>query len=231
MNASTKSGTIQYRLADESFQGYLALPAGGRGPGVLALHAWWGLNDYFKDFCNRLAAAGFVVLAPDLFNGQSVNTIAAAQARMDAWDFSPASRNLAAALTHLRTHQATADSPLGLVGFSMGAYWALNLAGSDETKPLFGGVVLYYGMGEGDFNNSPAAFLGHFAEHDPYEDFEYIQGFSDYLHSKGLEATFHQYPGTRHWFSEADRPEYDPAAADLAWERTLAFLREKLVAW
>src|SRR5690554_3134003 len=54
---------------------YLALPTGENGPGVLVLHAWWGLTDYFQALCDRLAAEGFVALAPDLYNGQTTQTI------------------------------------------------------------------------------------------------------------------------------------------------------------
>ncbi len=219
---------LTYGNEQETFQGYLALPQSGHGPGVLALHAWWGLNEVFKSFCDRLAAEGYVVLAPNLFDGSVVDTIPAAETQAQSSDANRISRNNAAALDYLRNTAPVTDSLLGAVGFSFGAAWALSLAGSEATKPLFGAVVLFYGMGEGDFNASPAAFLGHFAEQDPYEDFEFAKGFESYLHSKGLEARFHQYPNTQHWFFESDRPEYQPEAAGLAWERTVAFLREKL---
>ena len=53
---------------------YLALPKSGTGAGVLVLHAWWGLNDFFKDFCKRLVGVGFVALAPDLYHGNIATT-------------------------------------------------------------------------------------------------------------------------------------------------------------
>ena len=58
---------------------YLAVPEGGTGPGVLVLHAWWGLTPVFTGLCDRLAEAGFVALAPDLFEGQTASTVVACQ--------------------------------------------------------------------------------------------------------------------------------------------------------
>ena len=58
---------------------YLALPPSGKGPGVLVLHAWWGLNDVFREVCDRLAQEGFVALAPDLFSGKVNHTIQEAE--------------------------------------------------------------------------------------------------------------------------------------------------------
>ena len=59
--------------------GYLAIPSSGKGNAVLVLHAWWGLNDTMKAFCNRLAEAGFVAFAPDLYHGKITDNIADAE--------------------------------------------------------------------------------------------------------------------------------------------------------
>jgi carboxymethylenebutenolidase len=67
-------------------QGFLALPPTGKGPGVLVLHAWWGLNDTIKTFCTRLAEAGFVAFAPDLYHGQVADTMADAETLGKAFD-------------------------------------------------------------------------------------------------------------------------------------------------
>ena len=108
----------------------------------------------------------------------------------------------------------------------MGAYWALHLA--QELPDEFGAVVAVYGTNDGDFATTNAAFLGHFAEQDEYEPLEGVQALETRIRDAGREGTFHIYPGTKHWFFEPSRPEYDAAAAELVWERTLAFLHERL---
>ena len=87
-------------------------------------------------------------------------------------------------------------------------------------------VVLFYGTGGGDFSTSRAAYLGHFAENDPYEPPAGVDELEESLRQAGRPVTFYRYPGTGHWFFEPDRTDaYNQAAATLAWERTLTFLR------
>ena len=90
-------------------------------------------------------------------------------------------------------------------------------------------VVLFYGLGWANQTNTQASYLGHFAENDPYEDDDYRDEFEQKLKENGRPATFHIYPNTSHWFFEPSRHDaYNPEAAKLAWERTLAYLRETL---
>jgi carboxymethylenebutenolidase len=208
-------------------QSYLALPASGSGPGVLVLHAWWGLTPFFRALCDRLAAAGFVALAPDLYGGgKTAATVDEAQALIDSADGEVVYAAAAGALAALASHPAVTPGGVGLVGFSMGAAWGLLIS---TTRPEeVRAAVIFYGNGEGDFARARAAYLGHFAPGDPWEPDEGIEELEQRLRGAGREATFHHYPDTSHWFFEENRPEYNPEAAQLAWERTLAFLREQL---
>jgi carboxymethylenebutenolidase len=204
--------------------GYLALPTTGSGSPVLVLHAWWGLNDTIKTFCTRLAAEGFVVFAPDLYHGQVADTIADAEALGGALDANQlqAQRELVEA-THFLQEQA-GRSGLAVIGFSLGAYYALVLSAAEPE--LIRSVVLFYGTGPADFSQSQATYLGHFAEADPYEPQDNIDWLEKSLRDAGRPVTFYRYPGTGHWFFEPDRTDaYHPDAANLAWERTLAFLQ------
>jgi carboxymethylenebutenolidase len=208
---------------------YLAVPEIGAGAGVLVLHAWWGLTSVFTDVCDRLAAAGFVALAPSLFlGGATAATIAEAEKLRDAHDESAEVEPLVrAAVEQLRGLPAVTGSKIGAIGFSLGAYWALHLS---QVRPDdVGAVVTIYGTDDGDYSTARAAYLGHFAEHDDFEPLQAVRALEEKIRAAGREVTFHVYPGTGHWFVEPNQPDvYDAAAAELVWDRTLAFLKAQL---
>jgi carboxymethylenebutenolidase len=206
---------------------YLALPETGKGAGVLVLHAWWGLNGFFRDFCDRLAQEGFVALAPDLYHGKIAHTIEEADQLSSDLKMAQAAEDIQAALKVLSGISKAAEKGLGTIGFSMGANLALWLA--HEKPENIRAVTLFYGSGEGDFTSSKAAFLGHFAENDPYETEAGVKELERNLRSANRPVTFYTYPGTGHWFFEQDRPDaFKPQAAQLAWERTVDFLHRTL---
>ncbi len=110
-----------------------------------------------------------------------------------------------------------------MLGFSLGASLAVA-----ARHPALAGTVLYYGTGDPSDAGGTAPILGHFAESDPYEDNAWVSQFEDQLRSAGHEVTFHRYQGTGHWFAEPSRDAYRPEAAEIAFERTLAFLLKAL---
>jgi carboxymethylenebutenolidase len=210
-------------------EGYLALPPAGKGSGVLVLHAWWGLSGAIKDFCDRLAGEGFVAYAPDLYHGKLASTIAEAEVLRDQLDLGAerAQADIAEAVDYLWGLAQPREVGLGVVGFSLGAWFALNLSIDDPQRVK--AVVLFYGSGGGDFGKAQAAYLGHFAENDPYEPPEAVDWLEGEIQSAGCLVTFYRYAGVGHWFCEPDRPDaYDEAASQLAWDRTLAFLKGTL---
>jgi carboxymethylenebutenolidase len=207
--------------------GFLAVPPTGKGPGILVLHAWWGLNDTMKTVCGRLAEAGFVAFAADLYHGKVADTIADAEVLGSAIDSNhlQAEAEVAEAATFLNERVGKSDRALAVIAFSLGGYYALHLADADPQR--IRSVVLFYGTDGavgGDHRNSRAAYLGHFAEDDQYESQSNVDTLEATLRRAGRPVTFHRYSGTGHWFFEPDRPAYNPAAASLAWDRTLAFL-------
>jgi len=204
--------------------GYLALPTQSDAPGVLVLHAWWGLNQVFKSLCDRLASEGFVAFAPDLNAGNVALTIDEAKQIMSESDGERKHAVAMAAVDFLRGRSEVQKGALSLIGFSMGAAWALVLA--SERPEDFNKAVLFYGAGEGDFEKIKAEILGHFSDTDEWEDFSYVQSMESELRKAGVNTTFHTYPGLPHWFFEDDRPEFDPQAAEVAWKRTLEFLKK-----
>jgi carboxymethylenebutenolidase len=207
--------------------GYLALPSSGKGRPVLVLHAWWGLNDAIKTLCERLAEAGFVAFAVDLYHGKVTDQIAEAGILGSALDenVDQARDDLADAVTFLkeRTESDTSEG-MAVIGFSLGAFYALDLSANDPEN--IRSVVVFYGAGPADFSKSKADYLGHFAENDEYEPKSNMDALEDALTRAGRPVTFYYYSGAGHWFFEPDRTDaYDQAAASLAWDRTLAFLR------
>jgi carboxymethylenebutenolidase len=207
--------------------GYLARPASGMGQPVLVLHAWWGLNDTIKALCDRLAAEGYVALAPDLYHGHVADTIPGAEALLETVDGNSQQviDDVAAAANYLYQFTGEPARGLAVIGFSMGAYYALAL--SAAAPEIVRAVVVFYGNGEADFSRARAAYLGHFAGNDPYEPAEGVAELEAALRAAGREVTIHTYPDTGHWFFEPDRADaYDAKAAELAWQRTLAFLKK-----
>lgn len=203
---------------------YMAMPKQGSGPAVLVLHSWWGLNEFFKNLCDRLADAGFVALAPDLYSGKVASTPATARRLRSAPRRKPAYRLLTDAANYLLDQPAVSTSHLALMGFSMGGHWALWLSQRPEIRAA--ATVVFYAARDGNFKRSGSSFLFHLAEDDEWVSTGSIKRVKKSIEAAGKTATFHVYPATRHWFFESDRPTFDPAAARLAWRRTLRFLRE-----
>jgi carboxymethylenebutenolidase len=224
---------IEFQANGRTASAYLAVPERGSGPGVLVLHAWWGLTDVFKRVCDRLAEAGFVALAPDLYHGKTTASVDEAEvlgAELDQ-DVGRVGEDIAGALQVLRQHEATnlasGRGKLALVGFSMGGAYALDT--STTLAQEIAAVVTFYASYPGlDYRKASSAYLCHFAEEDPFEPTESVAEMERQLQAAGRPVSVYMYPGTRHWFFEENRPEYDAEAARVAWERTIAFLHQQL---
>ena len=215
------------QLAVGSSAARIYLPDGGDGPGVVVLHPWWGLNADVVAYADRLADAGFRVIAPDLFAGDVAETIDGAE-RLSSAAEANAEGLLEIVLAATDDLAARLGNGAGIatLGFSFGAGYAL---WSASRRPSIAANVLYYGTMTGpSLAKSTATVLGHFAEDDPYENDESIGALEEGLSDAGRELTVHRYPGTGHWFAEPSRDAYVREAADLAFERTVEFLNDRL---
>ncbi len=212
---------ITFDVNGKPSTGYLATPEQVNAPGVIVLHAWWGLNQIFKKVCDQLAAEGFVAFAPDLYNGRVVKTIEEADQLVDL-EQERKHAIIVAAPDFLHGRAEVQKGPLAVIGFSMGAAQSLALA--SERPADIHKLVVFYGTNDVDFSRIRADILGHFADTDEYEPLDGIRAMETSMRAAGLKPTFHIYPNTLHWFFENDRPQYDPEAARLAWTRTLEFL-------
>ena len=214
--------------------GYLAEPDGGAAGtvGILVLQEWWGLVDQIMRTCDRFAAAGFTALAPDLYKGRAVPLTEPDEAakEMMALEMGETALNLSGAVDELL--RRTGKTTIGAVGFCMGGGLALVLA--CQRPDAVAAVVPAYGVipwpdARPDYSNMRAAVLGHVAELDGAFSPEAARALESELVGLGRDASFLVYPGVDHAFFNEDRPEvYDSAAAELLWDRTVAFLRAQL---
>lgn len=207
--------------------GYFVAPPSGPGPGVLLLHSWWGLTPFFRRLADRLADEGFSVLAPDLNFGSVFEGRDEAEAHLG--DASPdrLARLTLNSAELLKSRSAHPERPVGAVGFSMGA--SLALWASVRLPDTIGAVVAFYGAQAIDFTGARAAYQLHLADRDDLvsdDDAAFLQAT---IGLEGLTMEVYRYPGTSHWFFEDDRgPSFDPEAARIAWERSVAFLKRAL---
>ena len=209
--------------------GYLAVPAAGRGRGVLVVQEAWGLVDHVKNVCDRLARAGFVALAPDLYRGAVASDREHAHRLMDGLDVEAAARDLDAGVLCLLGRDATDGSRVGAVGFCMGGPLALLLA---TRNARVGAVADFYGVHAGveiDFAKLEAPVLGIFGQRDEYVPAEAVRRFEDELREAGVRATIRVQPGAGHAFMNETRADcHDPVAAARSWDALLAFLGAEL---
>jgi carboxymethylenebutenolidase len=200
------------------------LPTGGRGRGVLVVHPWWGLNRTIRDYGAAIAQQGFVVGLPDLFDGAVATEPSAAEALVDS-HWQQAVAKLRAALGELGAHPAVTSPNLGAVGFSFGGFQLLRLIGP-ETAALRA-LVVYYAAHVGNFTTGHTKVLAHFAESDAFDGPAEQRDMAEALAAANAGVVI-THSGTKHWFAEPDRPEYDRTAADLAFGETVAFLNAHL---
>ena len=204
---------------------YVTGGADPEAPGVLVLHPWWGLNDDVITYADRLATEGYAVMAPDMFRGEVATAIEDAD-RLSSTMTEEVGEAITLAGVDALAERLGPGAPLAALGFSFGAAWAI-WAPTQRDRIL--ATIVYYGTWVGSvLERAKVPVLGHFAEDDPYETADTVTEFEQGLRDAGRDATINRYPGTGHWFAEPSREAYRPEAAELAFERTVAFLRDRL---
>jgi carboxymethylenebutenolidase len=221
---------IEFTTSAGTAPGYLAVPEGESGPGLIVLQEWWGVDEHIRSVCDRFAAEGFYALAPDLYRGETTAQPSEAEQKMMAMSMEQAEKDMCGAASYLREQPGVQGSEVAAVGFCLGgglAIWAA--ARCEEVGPA---VSFYYVMphGKPDFSQISGPVLGHFGTNDefvPVEDAKKLEG---ELREGGAEVEFEFYEGAGHaFFNDTDRlGTFDAEARDLAWQRTLSFLRSSL---
>lgn len=213
-------------------EGYLARPAAGSGPGVIVIQEWWGLVTHIKEVVDRFASAGFVALAPDLYHGLVAQEPDEAGKLMMGLAMDVSARDIAGAAAYLAGAGGATPARVGAVGFCMGgslALWSATLSPDIVATVAFYPALPWERMAPKWSAYEGKAALIHACEGDGTSAAPGIQQARAAIEEAGGTLSVYDYPGTQHAFFNDTRPEvYDAAAAGAAWERTLAFFRERL---
>jgi carboxymethylenebutenolidase len=193
--------------------GVYAAPAG-----VVVIQEWWGINDQIKSVAERWSNAGFVAVVPDLYHGKLAANADEAGAMMNALDFGKAVQEIAGAVEFLRSRGC---AKVAVTGYCMGG--ALSFATAVNVRGL-SCVVPYYGLpGDLDWTKVDAPVQAHFASKDTWAT---VAGAEKIKAGVTVPMELHVYDA-EHAFCNDRRPEvYNAAAANQAWERTVAFVRK-----
>ncbi len=213
-----------------TMKGYLSLAkdAQGKLPAVIVIHENRGLNEHIKDVARRMALEGFVALAPDFLSPAGGTPADEDKARemIGALDAAQTVANAVAARTFLST-QDKVNGNVGAVGFCWGGGMVNALAAAD---PELGAGVAYYGrqVDAAQVPNIRAPLMLHYAGNDERINAG-IDAYKAALDQNGKDFVIHTYDGAQHAFNnDTSQARYNKEAADLAWDRTIGFLREKL---
>jgi carboxymethylenebutenolidase len=222
---------VSFPSGGRESHGYLAVPPGGSGPGVIVIQEWWGLTDHIAGIANRLASEGFVALAPDLFGGPTTHDADEAGKLMGELPVERAAQDLGGAVDFLLAHDAVTSSKVGAVGFCMGGGFVLLLAAQQGDK--IGAAVPFYGVGPAVPNSYlglSAAVLGHYGEQDQMYPPDQAKALEQQIRAEsGAEVTFYFYPAGHAFHNDENlMGTFDPENAKLAWSRTVEFLKSQL---
>ncbi|MDX1134568.1 dienelactone hydrolase family protein [Sinorhizobium medicae] len=225
-----KGEDITYPGGDGKMKGYLVKPAemSGKLPAVIVIHENRGLNPHIRDVARRMALEGFLALAPDFLSpeGGTPGDEDKAREMIGAVDASATNANAVATVAFLKGH-AESTANVGAIGFCWGGGLVNRLA---VNAPDLKAGVAYYGAQPKaeDVPKIKAALLLHYAGLDERINAG-IEAYRKALTENGKDATIHVYEGVNHAFNnDTSAARYDKEAADLAWQRTVEFLKAKL---
>ena len=212
--------------------GYLSEPSGTPQGGMIVIQEWWGLTDHIADVSDRLAAEGFVALAPDLFGGRTTHDAEEAGRLMSQLPVEQAARDLGGAVDFLLSHDAVTSATVGAVGFCMGGGFVLLLAVQQDGR--VSAAVPYYGVGTAvpqTYEGLTAAVQGHYGERDDFYPADDAKAQAEQIRREsGAEVEFHFYDAGHAFHNDTNAlGTYSEQDARTAWSRTVEFLRTQVV--
>lgn len=214
-------------------EAFIAEPADAKNaPGVVVIQEWWGLDDEIQSVANRLAKAGYRALVPDLYRGKLALEANEAEHLMNDLNFGDAaSQDIRGAVQYLKS---TGSAKVAVTGFCMGGALTVLAAG---LVPECDGTVVWYGYPPLEYVDAQAIqkpMLAHWALQDEFFSIAGVDQLEQKLKAAGVDYDFHRYDA-KHAFANPKSDsrhlpplQYNVAAANLAWERTMAFLKAHL---
>ncbi len=211
---------------DRTLSMAVAYPAQPKGPAVILVHEWWGLNDQIKAVAAEFAKEGYLAIAVDLF-GKVANSADEAKAQMQALDPEWATQAMVATIAWARRHERSTGK-VGTVGWCFGGGWSLNTSLATPVDA----TVIYYGNVKKtpeQLKDLSGPVIGHFGTLDKSIDAAMVGGFEKAMKDAGKadRLTVYWYDAD-HAFANPTGARYDAEDAALAWQRTLHFLKQSL---
>ena len=215
--------TITFKRPDgKDASGYFA-SAGGGAPGMVVIQEWWGVNDQIKGVADRLAGLGYHSLVPDLYKGKVTVEAEEASHMMQNLDFADAATDVRGAVEHLKQ----SCPKVGVIGFCMGG--ALTVLAAVYAKAA-DAAVCWYGVPPeeaADTRTISMPFQGHFALEDAVFPPNQVDALEARLKEGNVAHEIYRYQA-QHAFGNETGAHYNADAANLAWERSTAFLARHL---
>ncbi len=237
MGASKKVEGREEFMADDvrflagsgaSVHGVMAYPIGGaKVPGLVLIQEWHGVNGYIRSMVDRFASKGFVVLAPDLYDGTVATDNETAGKLMSELHWPTVIDKIAGAVKYLGADPRT-HGKVGVVGFCMGGAATLLAAASVQGVSA---VVPFYGIppaGAVDWKALRVPIQGHYATVDNWVKPEMIAAASAEVNAHGGSFELHMYEANHAFMRDTDPAVYNAAASAVAWDRAVSFLHKHL---
>jgi carboxymethylenebutenolidase len=225
---------VEYKRPDgKSVNGYLAEPqSGAKGPAMVVIQEWWGLQDQIKGVADKLAKQGYRALVPDLYRGKVALEANEAKHLMEGLNFGDAAgQDIRGAVQYLKQ---SGSSKVGVTGFCMGG--ALTVLSAVNVPEMDAGVI-WYGyppLQYVDASKIKAPLMGHWAIHDQAFAISGVDELEKKLREAKVKFEFHRYDAKHAFANETadakklDMLRYNPSAAATAWDRTMDFLAKNL---
>lgn len=223
---------IDFPSNEHTTPGYLARPNDdAQHPGIVVIQEWWGLVQHIKDVSRRLAHAGYVALAPDLYHGEATSEPDEARKLAMGLDMDRALNEIMAAARTLQKMDEVMPKKIGVVGWCMGGAAALGVV-TWQSDVEIGATVAFYGRPPAveDVAKIQTPVLGLYGSEDSGIPVRSVREFEEALQTHRIPHEIHIYEGAQHAFFNETRPNiYHPEAAKDAWQKTLDWFQRHLV--